>query len=144
MKSRYYFSFMFLYILFVAVACVSSDKNRAADQAEIEAFIGASLPSSVADKQSEWQRGVDDSLMLKFSMSETDLEPFLSNLGFDEPLRKSYRPFFDSGSNNNWWDTTQLTEFMGGAVNQAGKTYEVIVDTSLENKVIVYLMVYER
>ncbi len=144
MKSKYCFPFILLYILFVAAACAGNSENRAASQAEIESFIGASLPSSVTNRQSEWQQGIDDLLMLKLAMPKTDLAPFLNELGFAEPLRDSYRPFLDSGAHNDWWDTTQLTEFMGGVVNQSDKTYEVIVDTSSENNVIVYLMVYER
>ena len=121
-----------------------NDKNRNVDRAEVEAFIGAPLPSSATNVQGEWQLGIDDLLMLKFTMPETDIEPFLRELGFDLPLRNLYRPFFDSGEYGDWWRTDQLTKFQGGAINLPDKTYELIVDTSSPDKVTLYLMVYER
>lgn len=130
-------------VILISIGCTGTQTSHEVDSSEIEGFIGVNMPTTATGISGKWERGIDDLLLLKFTAPEPDTFALLEEIGFDLPLRESYRPFNSLEAYGREWDTSELTEFVGGRVTLPGKGFEVIVDTSDPNAVVTYLLSYE-
>lgn len=111
---------------------------------EAEDFACIVLPSGARHIQTHTEQGIDRILFLRFTMDAGNLETFLSDSNFSQPLEEGYRPFTsDLGAGLSWWNIDQLHRFAGLTDRCDAVSRQLLVGWTEEETVIVYLIAFE-
>jgi hypothetical protein len=110
---------------------------------EVEHFIGASIPAGAANIHFATQNQKTRIIWLRFDISpETDITPFLNQMGISTPLRSGFTPFPAANPQEAgyaWWDASTATDYAGTYGNTGQKIIEVLLDNS---RYTVYVRAY--
>jgi hypothetical protein len=134
-----------------AFAAVRIIRARPMSLDEVQAFIGAKLPSEAAQVQTASDTKVTRILWLRFEVpSNVDLTPFVSQISPDNSLHEGFTPFPDlnpveaANKDLSWW-TPALpagSAFQGLYANRGDRMVEVLVDERDAARKIVYVRAY--
>ncbi|HLK96162.1 MAG TPA: hypothetical protein VK364_00195 [Hymenobacter sp.] len=133
-------------VLFTLTACTTADagQNSTLDRATIEQYARIKLPASATDIHSYTESGMDRIIYVRFTLPAGDLEQFLRDARYTEPLRNNYNPIFtDAQEQFDWWQTDQAQSFRGIKASEPSFAKNILVDTSDPQTYIVYLEHFE-
>jgi hypothetical protein len=113
---------------------------------EAQGFIGANLPTGASDVQFTTRNSYTRIIWLRFSLpAETDLSPFLTQMGITDTLKDGFTPFPAVNPQETaitWWQPSTSTNSSGVYWNTGSKTIEMLVDRSDATQQVVYLRAY--
>lgn len=113
---------------------------------EAQGFIGASLPAGASDIQFTTRNQYTRIIWLRFSLpANTDLAPFLTQMGITTPLKAGLTPFPAVNPQEapiTWWQPFASQNYSGIYWNTGTKTIEMLVDNTDAAKQVVYLRAY--
>jgi len=113
---------------------------------EAQGFIGAPLPAGASEVQFTTRTQYTRIIWLRFSLpAETDLAPFLTQMGITDGLKAGFTPFPAANPQEaaiTWWQPSVSTNFSGVYWNTGSKIIELLVDKTDIRKFVVYLRAY--
>lgn len=136
--------------LVVIVLCVSScqkitaPREHAVNKDQIEESARIKLPATVQDLHVHTESGIDTLVVIRFTMQKNELETFLKDAGYTEPLRPNFRPFRSQELQDiPWWNPDAVREPSGGLLSTEDWASELMVDTSDPRSATVYLKAFD-
>lgn len=102
-------------------------------------FAGIDLPDSATDVSAYGERGIDQLVLVSFTMPADQLDDFISasDLPTPQPGRNPLQPSFAELAD---WPLDTLEDFEGASELQPARQY--VVDTSDRDTVVVYLAAF--
>jgi len=143
---KYHLTLLCGVVLLTLTACSTTDAGQSStlDQATIEQYARIKLPASATDIHSYTESGMDRIIYVRFTLPASDLEQFLRDSGYSEPLRNNYNPISAWPKKRfDWWHADQAQSFRGGEVSEPSFWKNIFVDTSDPQTYIVYLKHFE-
>ncbi len=133
-------------MLLTLTACSTADagQSSALDRATIEQYARIMLPASATDIHSYTESGIDRIIYVRFTLPASDLDQFLRDSGYTEPLRNNYNPIpVWTKEEFDWWHADQAQSFRDGKASEPSFWKNIFVDTSDPQTYIVYLEHFE-
>lgn len=110
--------------------------------AEVEQFIGQSLPASATNLEAVSQSGIDTLYYVQFDAPAADVEAFVSALG--ATLQPNLNPFPTVGDTPAWWGATTAQGIAGASfIGANGRGFEVLVGQGSAEMQRVFLRVFD-
>lgn len=120
-------------------------------EAEIEAFIGATIPESSTNIYEVGYSALDTMVAIRFDLPAAELLPYLQELGITKSLQPGNSPFISTDAPYeeaiSWWQVVAYQEtsdisYEGLREVVSGKNYHILVINTDEYIVTVYMKVF--
>ncbi len=143
---KYHLTILCGVVLLTLTACSTADagQSSALDRATIEQYARIKLPANATDIYSYTESGIDRIIYVRFTLPASDLDQFLRDSGYTEPLRNNYDPVVTRPQKRlDWWHADQAQSFRGSSIGEPSFAKNIFVDTSDPQTYIVYLEHFE-
>ena len=130
-------------LLLFSCGQVPQSKGESVNREQMEQLARIKLPPSSQDIEVHTESGIDTLILLRFTVSESDLKAFLIDAGYTEPLKSGFHPFSSQEIRGvPWWNPDDAKDVMGGFMNTKDWASEIMVDVS-RTQPIVYLKAFD-
>ena len=118
-----------------------SPRSSAPTAQHVAQFAKLVLPADAHDFQTYAESALDEFMLLRFRMKRGDRKAFLTRSGLPKP-RKGDNPVQESFAHTMGWRLDELTQFEGTSENEASPIRQVVIDTSGQDTLTVYVAAF--
>ncbi|MCU0499857.1 MAG: hypothetical protein MUF87_21110 [Anaerolineae bacterium] len=112
-------------------------------QTEVEAFIGAPLPTDARDLQATTTTGIDTLMVLRFDAPADQVDAWVNALGFTVEGRLNVPPWATSSHDEiTWWQPYETESYVSYSELINGRSYKLVIVPQAADRVVVYLEVF--
>lgn len=110
---------------------------------ELKKQSGFELPQSAKISNVQYDRGLDERILLKFSINKGDLLCILHKPPFDQQELRSDRKYCSEIGQPPWWDVINVTHYLSGqAILKNSKSLSLLINLENESQPVIYLEFY--
>lgn len=113
---------------------------------EVQAFIGAPIPTGATDVQFSTRNQYGRIVWLRFSLPQgTDLQPFLKAIKSNISLKEGFTPFHNPNPQEAgiaWWTPLDHQHYSGLYWNTGSKILELLSVSDDSKKIVIFLRAY--
>ena len=112
--------------------------------AQIESVARITLPPSVRGVRAHQEGFMDRIIWVRFEMAPADLGPFVAGTRVPPPLSSATNPFAGGiGSKLPGWTPEEAQRFEAGEASAGGVGQAILIDTTDQQRYVVYVRTFE-
>lgn len=113
------------------------------DLQDINEWAHIQWPASMHNLHVSGERGIDALAFIRFDMDQSEVEQFVRDLGFVDPLSPDFWPFPSQAEAPDWWTPQHAASYSGGEVLESGLARELLIENNVGRLATAFLRTYQ-